>query len=193
MGHINIYKLKSYCQRFEILNQPGAVCVCVCARELCSRSIHGLRRPRGDFLSIFGSPTASASVSTRANTLPRDQIWMKKRSNSSGTLGHSYRLPRCGWYGRGRGVYKRRGGRSTGTPSTGTRSGPSFLTDGQRRARGKRLVDGVRGTIWSSENLLGLKIMSTKEQSGAEPIPVLFLSNGFYFDTRQVSGSDLMR
>lgn len=62
---------------FEIPNQPGVCVCCSSGVELCSRSIHGLRRPRGDLLSIFGSPTAISSVSTRATTLPRDQIWIR--------------------------------------------------------------------------------------------------------------------
>lgn len=67
-------------------SQPACFCV---LWTLNSRSIHGLRRPRGDFLSIFGSPNARASASTRATTFPRGQIWMKKRLHSSGSLGHS--------------------------------------------------------------------------------------------------------
>lgn len=98
---------------------------------------------------------------------------------------------RVAWTGRG--AYKRRGGLRL----TSRQLEPGAATASSLTARDEQEVSGLwrelRGIIWSSENLLGLKMVSTQEQSAAEPIPVLFLSGGFYFDTWQISGSDLMR
>lgn len=76
LGQISIYH---HTFKYLKMNQPGGSCVCVCVLNSALAPYTGSSGPGGDFLSIFGSPTAT--------TLPRDQIWIKKPWNPSWDTG----------------------------------------------------------------------------------------------------------